>query len=179
MRYYSLLAAIFVAFFTGTWLGHTLAQRHQTGVAPGDALATTPSYSRTAEKDPQYNDTQPLDSLTAKMDVVHSELRAVKAELDKLSSSLHTYTASSGNANTGDSISQTSYTPNEIAGFQNNIFAQAADPGFNLNKLHAMPEFQKLSAEDKATVLEEIARRLDSGEISKTAFLPGYRADSK
>ena len=179
MRYHYLLAAIPVAFLTGTWLGHTLAEQRGADAAPGYVLATTPSYSRTPKKDTQHNATQPVDSLTAKMDAVHSELLTVKAGVDKLSASLLTYAASPGNTNRADNISQTRYTPNEIAEFQNNILAQIADPGFNLNKLHAMPEFQKLSAEDKTIVLEEIARRLDSGEISKTAFLPGYSADSE
>ena len=178
MRYHYLLAAIPVAFVTGTWLGHTLAEQRGADEAPGYALTTTPSYSIAAEQNTQHSATQPVDALNAKIDVVHSELLAVKAGLDKLSTSFHTYAASAGNTNTADNVSQT-YTPNEIAEFQNNIFAQIGDPSFNLNELHAMPEFQKLSAQDKTIVLEEIARRLDSGEISKTAFLPGYSPDSE
>ena len=161
MRHYYLFAAIAVSFLTGTWLGYTLSEQRQTNAAPGYTLATPQPYTQTD------------------MDVLHSELRAMKATLDQLSTSIHTSTTSSGESNTVDKISRANYAPNEIAGFQNNIYAQISDPSFNLNKLYAMPEFQKLSEQDKKPVLDEIARRLDSGEISKRAFLPGYNPASE
>jgi hypothetical protein len=164
MRYYYLFAAIAVSFLTGTWLGYTLSEQRQTDAAPGYTLATPQPYTQTD------------------MDVLHSELRAMKATLDQLSTSIHTNTTSStssGESNTVDKISRANYAPNEIAGFQNNIYAQISDPSFNLSKLHAMPEFQKLSEQDKKPVLDEIAKRLDSGEISKRTFLPGYNPASE
>lgn len=179
MRHYYLLAAIPLSFLTGTWLGSTLSEQKQTDAAPGYTLATPQPYTRLDKGDTEQKDSQLPDSLSARMDAFHSELQAMKIALDQLSISIHSYATSRGGSNMVGSISATNYKPNEVAGFQNNIYAQLSDPVFNLNKLQAMPEFQKLSDADKKPVLDEIARRLDSGEINKSTFLPGYSPASK
>jgi hypothetical protein len=179
MRHHYLLAAIPVSFLAGLWLGHTLPAEHQSTAAPGNALVATQHYTQTSEKNTEQTDTQQPESMSARIDTIQSELRTIRFTLDQLSTSLHADTASVGNANTGSNVVRASYTPNEIANFQNNIFGQLSDPGFNLNKLNTMLDFQKLPEADKKLVIDEIARRLDSGEIKKSAFLPGYSPASK
>lgn len=173
MRHYYLLAAIPLSFLAGTWLGSTLSEQEQTNAAPGYTLATPQPYTRLDKGDTEQKDNQLPDSLSARMDILHTELQAMKTVLHQLSTSIHSYAASRGGSNTVGSIGTTNYKPDEITGFQNNIYAQLSDPVFNLNKLLATPEFQKLSDADKKPVMDEIARRLDSGEIDKSAFLPG------
>lgn len=178
MRLQYALAAVPVSFLIGTWLGYALSGQ-QPADPPGRTLVTSQPYTQLTKTNIEQKDAEQLLSLSVKVDTVHSELRAMKATLDQLSTSLQTYAASLGNANPGGNISTATYTSNEIAGFQDNIFAQLSDPGFNLNKLNATPEFQKLPDEEKKLVMDEIARRLDSGEIDKSAFLPGYDPASK
>lgn len=176
MRHQYLLAAITVSFLAGAWLGYT---QHQPDATPSYALAR-PEPDTLMTKEPSGQTDAPLPTtLSARMDALHADLRAMKATLDQLLTSMNSRAALRGELTTVNNSVTANYTPNEIAGFQNKIYALLSDPGFNLNKLNAMPEFQKLSEEDKKPVLEELARRLDSNEINKSIFLPGYIPASK
>lgn len=174
MRRYYLFAVIPISFLTGTWLGYAISEQRLTDAALAYTLATPQPNAQTAQEHTDQKGSQLLSPLSARMDVLHAELQTMKATLDQISTSIHSNTTSHGRSNTTDNISAAKYTPNEIADFQNSINAQLSDPSFNLNRLLAMPEFQKLSEQEKKPVLDELARRLDSGEIKKSTFLPGY-----
>ena len=185
MSHFHLLAAIAVSLITGIWLGRTtLSEQHQTDRLPEYRLATPQPPTQAAREYTQQDVIQLFAPLSERIDAIRSELqtmktavREIQASLEQLTTSVQMNATLIEESNTAYNSNKDTYTPDEIAYFQNDIIAQLSDPAFNLEKLHAMPEFEKLSEEDKKPVLEEIARRLDSGEINKRAFLPGYDAN--
>lgn len=67
-------------------------------------------------------------------------------------------------------------TEKEIDEIKGEVYNALLDTNFTLPELLNSEQLNNLPAEAKQQVLDEVARRIDSGEIDKADFLPGYEA---
>ena len=69
-------------------------------------------------------------------------------------------------------------SPAQFAEIKGRVFNSLQDPATNFTTLAHSNEMQSLSTEQQNEVMRDVAARLDSGQLSKEQFLPGYRASA-
>ena len=69
-------------------------------------------------------------------------------------------------------------SPAQFVEIKGRIFNSLQDPATNFPTLMHSKEMQSLSTEQQHEVMRDVAARLDSGQLSKEQFLPGYRASA-
>lgn len=62
----------------------------------------------------------------------------------------------------------------EIESVKDNIYNSLLEPDFTLMKLTNSNDLNNLPEADKKEILDEVARRIEAGEIQLDSFLPGY-----
>lgn len=62
----------------------------------------------------------------------------------------------------------------DISYIKSEILTSIYNDGYTINELVTSDSLNSLSDADKKEVLDELARRMDSGEIELERFLPGY-----
>ena len=120
-----------------------------------------------------------------RLDVILAELYELRDRVDRLDTTLADSAFSAqmpenrADTSARDVADRTNATSPALSGPEietatGNILSRLSEPGFDMGQLASMPELQALPPDARSKVLGEIARRLDSGEIDKRTFLPGY-----
>ncbi len=65
----------------------------------------------------------------------------------------------------------------QVKKIQQHIYDSMLDPGTDITSIVGSEDMQKLSIKDQNTVLQEIARRFNNGEIDRNQLIPGYQGD--
>jgi len=171
MRNLYLSTSLLVFFLAGTWFGYAFLKQHDPNIAIGKLQSEVlANQDDTVDKDGNLLSHHQYQRL----DEIEYQLQNINASLNKILVSIGSDSSTSYNTNVKTRIHQVEYSQDEVVEFQNDVLAQLSYSGFDLNKLNTMAKFQNLSEDQKEPVLREIARRLESGEIDKAQFLPGY-----
>lgn len=171
MRNLYLSASLLIFFLAGTWFGYAFLPPLETNTPP------TQLHSELLKSQDgcDYKDTNLMaHHQHERLDEIDYQLQNINASLNKIQVSISDDSSTSYNTHAETRIHKVEYSQHEVVEFQNDVLAQLSYPGFDLNKLNSMAKFQNLSEDQKEPVLREIARRLESGEIDKAEFLPGY-----
>lgn len=121
-------------------------------------------------------DDKATEVIEQKLDVILSQLNdlSINVENNKIAY------ADTGNQGIEAQINiagnKTVLTEKEIDDTKDEVYNALLDTNYTLTELLNSEQLNNLPAEAKQQVLDEVARRIDSGEIDKTEFLPGYKA---
>ncbi|HEX9625604.1 MAG TPA: hypothetical protein VGA00_01555 [Acidiferrobacterales bacterium] len=77
-----------------------------------------------------------------------------------------------------DTLSKSVMAAGQFEEIKNRLFNSLHDPATNFVTLMQSNEMRSLSREQQDEVMREVAARLDSGQLRKEQFLPGYRPKS-
>jgi hypothetical protein len=125
------------------------------------------------------NESDPLDvrvsGLEEKSERIQYSIEEVNVKLGVILQSLDgDRTASVSHDNAQGSAAKVQ--SKEIVAYnKQKILNDASDTTRTLPNILNSSEMATLSSQDQQEILDELARRIDSGEIDKTKFLPGYR----
>lgn len=144
-----------------------------------DAFFTTADNNTSAlnSSSPQISEQSRLENpgLTDK------KLDAILSKLNNISLTINETNSAPGRANndrpTLDNAADTNIdmNPDEINNLKNDIYNSLLQPDYTFSQLTSSEALNSLSEIDKKEVLDEVAHRLDSGEIDIENFLPGYK----
>lgn len=119
-----------------------------------------------------------------KNDLIEEKLDVILSQLNDLSINIENNQISQADINNRENETRFIETSNvkieltekEIDETKDEVYNALLDTNFTLPELLNSEQLNNLPAEAKQQVLDEVARRIDSGEIDKAAFLPGYKA---
>lgn len=162
------MALLLLAFFAGAWFDSTLRkQLNKNAITHSELLPLgTKEY-----------DLDNVAILEKKLDAMLSMVNDITYKLDeinKLNSSADATKQVQENNNFTANDANSNLTADEITEAKNVVYSSLSDPGFTFTQLVSLPELNSLPPAAKKEFFDEVARRIDSGEIDKEAFLPGY-----
>jgi len=124
----------------------------------------------------EINRDRETGSIEQKLDVILSQLNDLSINIDNQQISYQDM--NSRDIETRDEVtnSKINLTEKEIGEAKGDVYNALLDTRFTLTELLNSEQLNSLPSEARKEVLDEVARRIDSGEIDKTSFLPGYKA---
>ncbi len=165
-------------FFLGVGFQYVVALALTDNPAPSNN-----TYNETAQYD-QNNIEQLIDE---KISILDSKMDTISYSIEKLSLAIHqpnvsqeiSDTNSDTNSDTDKDTesleeSEHAFKDNSIVSVKDRLYSNLSNPTYTLPDILDSKEMSSLPKPEQQKVLAEIARRIDSGEIDKFQFLPGY-----
>lgn len=162
------LVLLLLAFFAGTMFDFILTKQPDTNAITNIELIPLET---------KVHDRNKVALLEQKLDTMLSMVNDITYKLDeisKLNSSVVATEQVQENNNFTANDASSNLTVDEITEAKNVVYSSLSDPGFTFTQLVSLPELNTLPPAAKKEFFDEVARRIDSGEIDKEAFLPGY-----
>ena len=158
----NILLGVILAFAFGIALGRLTASKEE----PNASLASPPTIA-------------PL-GLVARLDSIDATLRALAAGLGQNPQLINSGRAAFNQtppaypAPNHDGVVTAERTKvfTEVKG---RILSSLSNPDNNLNKLVQSADMRSLTPQQQDEIMQEVANRINSGQLSKEQFLPGYR----
>jgi hypothetical protein len=75
-----------------------------------------------------------------------------------------------------DQVSKSAANVGKLEEIKGRMLDSLQDPATNITTLMNSHEMRSLSAKQQDEVMQEVSARLDSGQLSKEQFLPGYKS---
>ena len=151
----------------------------------------------------ETNDSIPKnDSLTTKLSIHGDKSPSIENKINNLESQINTNSHSLENINVKidrilttlkeseptssessmknksiNSDAEQNLSDDRIYAIKNDLYAKMSDPDAVLPDILGSNEFVQLPQHEQQEILSELAQKLDSGEINKVSFLPGYKSN--
>lgn len=126
------------------------------------------------------NESAPLDErvsgLEATSERIQSSIEDVNVKLGVILQSLDEDRAAGVVRDNAQGPADKTRSKENAAYNKEKIFNDISDTTRTLPNILNSSEMATLSSQDQQEILDELARRIDSGEIDKSKFLPGYRS---
>ena len=158
----NILLGVIFAFASGMALGRFTGLEEERGALPDGPSTVTPS------------------ALTARLDSIDATLRALAVGLGQNPQSINAGRAAFDQppqvypapSHDGAVRAERTKVFTEVKG---RILSSLSNPDNNLNKLVQSADMRSLTPEQQDEIMQEVANRINSGQLSKEQFLPGYR----
>ena len=124
----------------------------------------------------EINSYSETESVEQKLDVILSQLNDLSINIENQQISYEDMNRRDIEARDDTSNSKINLTDKEIGDAKSGVYNALLDTNFTLTELLNSEQLNSLPTEEKKEVLDEVARRIDSGEINKMLFLPGYKS---
>ena len=124
-----------------------------------------------------------LDRMEARLNEMSASLNRVDEWVLRMGSPnpIHQQSATSlgkTNKSLSDTDTNTTINAHELERMKSRIVDTLHDPTTNFARLMESQDMQALPAKQREEVMQEVAARLDSGQLRKEQFLPGYKFQS-
>ncbi len=158
---------LFFFFGVSFQYGITLALTDKTPLTNDTSNTVTPHVISELEQ-----------SIIEKISLLDYKIDTINYTIEKLSSNNQTH-SSQAITETSEAVkpldeSEHSFKDNSIVSIKDRLYSNLSNPMYTLPDILESEEMTSLSQLEQQQILTEIARRIDSGEIDKSQFLPGY-----
>jgi hypothetical protein len=115
-------------------------------------------------------------ALITRLDQMEARLGELTAALNRVDlQGLKGMGPASEQHQSNEQAAKPSLTPGRSEEVKSRVLNSLYDPATNITTLMNSNEMRALSPEQQKEIMKEVAARLDSGQLSKEQFLPGYK----
>ena len=165
----SIIAPFVVVFVLGVIAG--IAVTHSLPAVSGDPRESPATPAALSARFDQME--ARLGELTAALNQGDNQMKGMGQPDDARQLPAHGSNGREKRAN--DPIPESAPHSGKAEEIKGRVFNSLQDPATNFTTLLQSKEMQSLSKEQRDDVMREVAARLDSGQLSKEQFLPGYK----
>lgn len=160
------------AFSAGLIIGYMLNEPNEnTGFSfKKNHVSNSDTNSYIATKDIQLNSR--ISSLEQVVYSMNDSLKKLDTQILRLTNRFNRKAENSDHKSQHDLSG--SYNQARIDVVKSQLFARLSDPTITFPRFISSDEMRSLPANERERVMKEVTRRLESGEINKETFLPGY-----
>lgn len=168
-------ALVIVVFVIGVTAGVVLSQLNGTWVQPVSSINQREIPGTSAALIARF------DQLETQLGRLTEVLNRVDDQIERMGPPVDEHQLSENNSNTRDKpdsgqMSKSAIDIGKFEAIKGRLLDSLQDPSVNLATLMNSDDMRSLSREQQDKVMQEVAARLDSEQLSKEQFLPGYKS---
>lgn len=122
-----------------------------------------------------------INNLESQINTNSHSLENINVKIDRILTTLKEFEPTSSESSMKNksinSDADHNLSDDRIYAIKNDLYAKMFDTDAILPDILESNEFAQLPQHEQQEVLSELAQKLDSGEINKASFLPGYRSN--